>query len=59
MKSFTIIAALIACTVQTVLSQPIVWEDGVKVFTDGNYEKEMKKYNYLLMNFYSPKCPKC
>ena len=60
MKSLRIIAVLIACTVQSVFSQaPIFWEEGVKVLTDGNYKTEMKKYNYMLVNFYSPKCPKC
>jgi len=51
---FALAAALALSTIQAAEV-----EDGVIVLTDQNFDEELAKYDYLLVEFYAPWCGHC
>jgi protein disulfide-isomerase A1 len=54
MKKICLVLALTALlSVSTVLAEAEV-DEGVLVLTDSNFDTELAKYDYLLVEFYAP-----
>lgn len=57
MKKISLLIALAAICITQVKSAEE--EDGVLILTDANFDDELAKHNYLLVEFYAPWCGHC
>jgi len=53
------IALLLACTLSVVSAREVVFDNGVMVLDDYNFEDELEKHEFLLVEFYAPWCQQC
>lgn len=53
MKKICLVLALVAALAMNVAAEPEV-EDGVLILTDANFDEELAKHDFLLVEFYAP-----
>lgn len=52
MKKIFLVLAALAASLYSVLAAEV--DEGVIVLTDANFDEELVKYDYLLVEFYAP-----